>query len=189
MDHYASGFYVRLAVLGSLLCVVFSYLLLPSDALSSIASIVKNLWVVLGPMAAFAIQIALQLMSIGEDRSITDSQLHTLNILVNERLRFVWDFTAVTLLSLVMTMSITSLNPEIETQRIVIAISLGLLVFTAIVALRFPFLFREIKDIRWELARLRRESESRAEAVRTLKAERQQPVPEIREPQLRNGTH
>lgn len=189
LEHYASGFYARISVLGAMGIAVLANFALPDEVLNTVSGVVKNLWVVLGPIGAFAIQMALQLMSLGEHSSLTDVQLRRLSALVNQRLRYIWDFTAVTLLALALSMSMSALNPSVQTQRLAIAVAIGLLALTGFLALRFPFLFREIKDFRWRIANERRTAEERAAAIKELKTERAQPLPDIPEPTLRNGTH
>jgi hypothetical protein len=60
--HYASSKLVIVMSLGAVLLGTIAYYALPDDGLPIAAALLKSAWVVLGPIGALSIQIAMQLL-------------------------------------------------------------------------------------------------------------------------------
>lgn len=181
--HYASTWTVRLATIGGVCAGASTYTVLPDAALSVSADIAKNLWLLIGPIGAFAIQIAMQLMAIGDDKRLTAREQSLLSTVVDQRLRYIWDITSVAVLALLVCLVAASVTSPVRIARTLISFSYGLTVWTALLAARLPHLYREIRDFRWRLARERNESELRASIVAALHETDSRPPPNIPEPE------
>jgi hypothetical protein len=128
-------------------------------------------------------------MGLGVDELLSDDEQKSLSRLVDQRLRFIWDFAGVAILTLLLCTFASALDPSSTYLRTGDAFALALCGWTALLALQLPNLFREIKNFRWRLAREQHASDELKAALLAIKQESEQRVSNIPEPELRNGTH
>jgi hypothetical protein len=186
--HYASSKLVIVTSLSAVLLGTIAYHLLPDDGLPIAATLLKSAWVVLGPIGALSVQIAMQLLAIGEDKAIRAEEQRVLAHLVDQRLRYLWDLTAAAVLSMAMCFITGSLSSDSAFLRELVAISLGLAFWTALLSGRLPMLVGEIRKFRWRLARERNERSTREASLSAINASEKDELPVTPEPERRNGT-
>jgi hypothetical protein len=178
-------------VLGSAAVGGSAYFMLPEQVLPQVTAFIKNLWTVLGPLGAFAVQIVLQLIALGDWKLLNETQARKLSTIVDQRLRFVWYVVAATLLALLLSATAASLDDAHIKGRLGRAFIASALAFTCLASLfsmRLPAILREIKECRWRLASEQRAADERATGIAALRRERSEPHTEICEPERRNGT-
>jgi hypothetical protein len=81
-----------------------------------------------------------------------------------------------------------SLSSDSVFLRELVAISLGLAFWTALLSGRLPMLVGEIRKFRWRLARERNERSTREASLSAINAGEKDEVPATPEPERRNGT-
>jgi hypothetical protein len=178
--HYASSRFVVVATFVAAGAGFVTYVALPYDALPVASGVVRNLWVALGPIGAFCIQILMQLLTLGEDKGLTASEQERLSIIADERVRYLWDLTGVAILALLICLSAGSSEAS-PFLRTLLGFGVGLAAWTGLLAARLPRLYLEIRNFRWRLARERNEEEARSAALAELaksKDERDDLAPE-----------
>lgn len=180
-SHYASSRFVRWATVIAVAVGLSGYLVLPASALEISGSVARNLWIVLGPIGAFCIQILMQLMTLGEDKALRSSEQERLAIIADERVRYLWDITSVAVLALLVCLLSGSIT-ENYYLRVIVANAFGLAAWTGLLAARLPALYREIRDFRWQLARERNEAEMHRSALADIKDDGKQREPDVPEP-------
>ena len=163
--HYASSRVVVVGILVSLAVTVCVQLWIPSAALDLLGVVLKNLWAVLGPIGAFSVQILLQLMNLGDEKSLSVREHDLLSPIVDQRMRYLGDLTLVAVMALVSGVAAGSTPTSDIYQRPECAIASGLAVWTVLLAARLPWLYAEIKAFRWRLARTRADDIARRAAL------------------------
>jgi hypothetical protein len=185
--HYASSMYVFWTIVASLCVAAALYWVIPDELVAPATTILKNFWVLLGPIGALSVQLTVQLMGLGEDKHLADWQQTALSELVDQRLRYLWDFAGSIALTLFVCLGVSALDPTNQYARATLVFAIWLVGWTGLLAARLPFLYRDIKQFRWRVARERVEAETRAATLTALAKEREQTMPEMPQPKIING--
>jgi hypothetical protein len=186
--HYASSRYVRYSLVGSLLVGVLAYAVVPDEALAVTAAVLKIGWFVLGAIAALCVQLAMRLMTLGEDRQLDGREQERLADLVDQRLRYLYDLSIVAVVGIGLGVAAGEVGAQSENLRILVASALAMGVWATLLAMRLLMLIKEIRAFLWRLAQDRRQSEVRESTLKRLRHGEEQDLPEIPEPLHRNGT-
>jgi hypothetical protein len=164
-------------------CGVLSYYVLPDLMVPVVAKVLGSVWLVLGAVAALSIQIAIQLLTLGDSDSIPIGREQYLAELVDQRLRFLWDLTGVAVFAMALSIFVSNLPGEFSFLRQLVCTCIGLCVWLGWLCSRLPSMFHEIRAARWRLALEKRVNAQRKE-VREGMEQPSADVPEVHFPDV-----
>lgn len=186
--HYASSRFVQVALVLGAAVGYLAFRFLPEAALPIAATILRNCWIPLGAIAALSIQIIMRLITVGEDRHLDGREQGKLAEIVGERQRYLVDLSVMAVAAMCVGIAAGALPPGSQYMRLLVANSVMLGFWSALLALRLHSLLTEIRRFLWRLAQEHRDAEKHQELIRDLRAAAEEDLPEIPEVVRRNGT-
>lgn len=168
-DHYNWRPFIATSGVLAISGGVVAYFLLPDVLVPIAAKVLGSVWLVLGAVAALSIQVAIQLLTLGDSDAIPIGREQFLAELVDQRLRFLWDLTAVAVLSMALSIIATNTPPDFRLLRALVCFCIGLCIWLAWLCSRLPSMFHEIRAARWRLALEKRVASQQKETREGMK--------------------
>jgi hypothetical protein len=179
--HYASSRFVFWALVAGLAIGGLAYVVLPSDAMPAVATLLRYGWVAFGAVAALSVQLAMKLISLGDGGRYSSMQRYRLSLIVNERLRYLWDLAIVSVLAMLTCVLAGTEDLSEDVLRVAVISGSVLTVWTVILAVRLWRLLIEIKDFLWRLAQDEQALNDREAALKEIRDSPVEPVAPPRE--------